>query len=175
MQSKFQLNEGLQMGDLEYLVDDRIHFDEYNSKMGQPEDIITMSFKVRDIMPAQDLVSFLENGYDWVLDADVSTGEIKDSDRLVFVEMQRTRRVFEQVDELLRDLDYLTGVKPDQWRFRWLGNKEYQPMNEQNFKKLIPQTPDMYIESINHLQIVEEETNAISDDLEVIRKLSGIA
>ena len=163
------------MGDLEYLVDDRIHFDEFNSKMGQPEDIVTMSFKVRDVMPAQDLVSFLENGYDWVLDADVSSGEIKDNDRLVFVEMQRTRQIYEQVAELLRDLDHLTGVKPDQWRFRWLNNRDYQKMNEENFKKLIPQTPDTYIESINHLQIVEEETNAISDDLEVIRKLSGIA
>jgi hypothetical protein len=170
-----QLNEGLQIGDLEYLVDDRIHFDEYNSKMGQPEDIVTMSFKVRDIMPATDLVSFLENGYDWVLDADVSSGEVSDNNRLVFVEMQRNRRVFEQVDELLRDLDHLTGVKPDQWRFRWLGNKEYQQMSEENFKKIIPQTPSQYTESLDHLQIVEEETNAISDDLEVIRKLSGIA
>ena len=163
------------MGDLEYLVDNRIHFDEYNSKMGQPEDIVTMSFKVRDVMPAQDLVSFLENGYDWVLDADVSTGEVSDNDRLVFVEMQRTRRVYEQVSELLSDLDHLTGVKPDQWQFRWLDNKEYQQMSEDNFKKLIPQTPDTYIESINHLQIVEAESKAISDDLEVIRKLSGIA
>ena len=66
------LSEGLQIGDLNYLVSEKIHIDEYNSKMGQASDVVTLSFKVRNIMPANDLVSYLENGYDWILDADVS-------------------------------------------------------------------------------------------------------
>ena len=73
MQRPSLISEGLQMGDLNYLVKDTIHIDEYNSKMGQAQDVVTLSFKIRDIMPANDLVSFLENGYDWILDADVST------------------------------------------------------------------------------------------------------
>ena len=79
------LNEGLRKKDLEYLVGNKIHFDEYDSKMGDPEDVITVSFKVKQRMPSEDLTSFIENGYDWVLDADVSSGEIDDGEFLVFV------------------------------------------------------------------------------------------
>jgi len=169
-----QLSEGLQQGDLKYLVDDRLHFDEYNSKMGQPADVVTMSFKVRDLMPAQDLVSFLENGYDWVLDADVSTGEVSDNNRLVFVEAERTSGLYKQIQEMLTDLDHLTGIKPDKWRFRWFKQDDYMPMTEDNFKQSIPSTPEKYIESVDHYGIVEKNKKQISDDLDRIKKLSGL-
>jgi len=174
MQQRQQFNEGLEMGDLKYLVDNTLHFDEYNSKMGQPSDVVTMSFKVRDIMPANDLVSYMENGYDWVLDADVSSGEIQDGHRLVFVEFERNKHMFTQIDEMLTDLDHLTGVKPDTWKFRWYNQRGYEPMNEDNFKKFIPQTPRSYTESMESMNTVMTEAEKIKEDLEVIKKLSGI-
>ena len=125
-----QISEGLQMGDLNYLVDETIHIDEYNSKMGQASDVVTLSFKIRDIMPANDLVSYLENGYDWVLDADVSTGEVSDNERLVFVEVQRKPGIFNYIKEMLGDLDHLTGIKPDSWKFRWYKSGDYVQMND---------------------------------------------
>lgn len=169
-----QLNEGLQIGDLKYLVDNSLHFDEYNSKMGQPADVVTMSFKVRDIMPANDLVSYMENGYDWVLDADVSSGEISADHRLVFVEFERNRNMFHQINEMLEDLDHLTGVKPDSWKFRWYNQRNYEKMNEENFKKFIPQTPRSYNESMESMATVMNEAEKIKEELETIKKLSGI-
>ena len=113
-----QLNEGLHKQDLIYLVGDKIHIDEWDSKMGDPDEVITASFKVKQRMPAQDLVSFIENGYDWVLDADVSSGEIHDGQFLVFVEMPRRSGVYENLCELLEDLAHLTDIKLSDWNFK---------------------------------------------------------
>ena len=70
-----QLNENLEEGDLKRLVHDELHIDEYKSKMGDDADVCVISFKVAGKEPAIDLVSFIEKGYDWVLDADGSSGE----------------------------------------------------------------------------------------------------
>jgi hypothetical protein len=169
-----QLDEGLAIGDLKHLVDDRIHIDEFNSKMGQPADVVTLSFKIRDVMPAQDLVSFLENGYDWVLDADVSTGEVSDNNRLVFVEAERTPKLYSLIKEMLGDLDHLTGIKPDSWRFKWFKHKDYLSLNEENFNSSVPTSPEKYVENVDHFQAVQKTTKSMVDDVERIKKLSGI-
>ena len=57
--------------------------------MGTDEDIIVLSFVVKDKSPAQDLMMFLESGYDFVLDADVSAGTMEDGEYLVFAEIER--------------------------------------------------------------------------------------
>lgn len=169
-----QLNEGLQADDLKYLVDNTIHIDEYNSKMGDPSDVVTLSFKVKDLMPATDLVSFLENGYDFVLDADVSTGEVADNERLVFVEVQRRPNVYKYINEMLDDLNHLTGVGRGDWKFRWYKSNDYQPMNEENFTKSVPQNPAQYEESIKSYNRVKSETEKLNTDIDAIKKLSGI-
>jgi hypothetical protein len=169
-----QISEGLQIGDLNYLVSDKIHIDEYNSKMGQPQDVVTMSFKVRDLMPASDLVSFLENGYDWVLDADVSTGEVTDNHRLVFVEMQRRPGLFKSISEMLDDLDHLTGIKPDAWKFKWYKTDSYLPLTEETFEESVPSTPDKYDQSIKAFETYKKESYKLNDDVDRIKKLSGI-
>jgi hypothetical protein len=174
MQRPSLISEGLQIGDLNYLVSDTIHIDEYNSKMGQAQDVVTLSFKIRDIMPANDLVSFLENGYDWILDADVSTGEVSDMNRLVFVEAQRRPNLYKYVNEMLTDLDHLTGISPDSWRFRWYKQDEYQPMNEENFTKIVPLSPETYEETVNKFIQIKNEAARLNSDIADIKRLSGI-
>jgi len=171
---KRQLSEGLQMGDLEYLVHNSLHFDEFNSKMGQAEDIVTMSFLVKDHMPAQDLVSFIESGYDWVLDADVSTGEIADGKRMVFVEMQRDPENYDQINELLADLDYLTGIKREQWNFRWFKQDEYVDFNEDNFRSIVPTSPTNYQENVERFIREQKQSKQLRSELDNLKKLSGL-
>ena len=74
------LKEGLEKGDLARLVHNELHIDEYKSKMGNDEDMVVVSFKVGGKDPAIDLVNFIEKGYDWVVDADTSAGEMEDGD-----------------------------------------------------------------------------------------------
>ena len=84
-----QLFESLGYKDLGGLVKPTIHVDEFSSKMGDDDDIIVVSFFVRDQQAAKDLMMWFEKGYDFVLDADRSPGEIKPGRYLVYVELRR--------------------------------------------------------------------------------------
>jgi hypothetical protein len=104
MYNKHQLFEGLEMGDLARLIHPELHIDEFKSKMGADEDIIVLSFKVDGKQPALDLMNFVERGYDWVLDSDVSSGELDDGEYLVFIEMERDTEAAKQIVGLLKDV-----------------------------------------------------------------------
>ena len=169
-----QLNEGLLKDDLIHLVGDKIHFDEYESKMGDNDDVITASFKIKQRMPANDLVSFIENGYDWVLDADVSSGEISENEYLVFVEMPRQSKIFEQMLELLDDLQHLTDVKLNEWKFRWYKDNHYHPLDETSIKEIVPDSPERYRQMVEQYSSTKQEQNSLNDDLIQIKKLSGL-
>ena len=79
--------------DLKYLMYDIFEVDGYSSKMGEDADIVTVSFSLKEKAPAEDLVKFLESGYGFILDADVSPGEQHDGSYKVFVEIQRDRHI----------------------------------------------------------------------------------
>ena len=71
------VSESLDYKEMEGLIKPTIHVDEFSSKMGDDDDIIVVSFFVRDPSAARDLMNWFEKGYDFVLDADKSPGEIK--------------------------------------------------------------------------------------------------
>ena len=171
---RHQLSEGLRAKDLVHLVGNKIHFDEYESKMGDPDDVVTASFKIKQRMPAEDLTNFIENGYDWVLDADVSSGEIDDNEYLVFVEMPRRGHIFEQMIELLDDLEHLTDIKTKDWQFKWYKQKEYHSLDESSLNEFVPDSPKKYREYVEQFQPFEDEKKGLTDELNQIKKLSGI-
>ena len=85
------LFESLNFKDFEGLLKPTIHVDEFSSKMGDDDDIIVVSFFVRNDQAAKDLMSWFEKGYDFVLDADKTSGEQTDGYYRVFVEIERKR------------------------------------------------------------------------------------
>lgn len=101
--------------DLEGQLKDRVTVDEYAAKMGPDSDIVTLTFTTSSKLAADDLVTWFERGYDFVLDASVSEGEIEPGKWLVFVEMQRRSKVPERICKLLGDLETLTGFKLKDW------------------------------------------------------------
>ena len=105
------INESLDYLDMEDQVGDVLSIDEYASKMGRDEDIVTLTFIVHSKLAANDLVTWFERGYDWVLDASVSDGELEPGMWLVFVEMDRRSKVPNRIITLLNDLETLTGMK----------------------------------------------------------------
>jgi len=109
------LNESLDYMDMEGQISDKITVDEYAAKMGKDKDVVTVTFKVNSELAANDLVTWFERGYDFVLDASVSEGEIEPGKYLVFVEMDRRSRVPERIIRLLSDLETLTGFKLKDW------------------------------------------------------------
>lgn len=109
------LTEGLDYEDMQGQVEPKVTVDEYAAKMGKDKDIVTVTFVVNSKMAGEDLVSWFERGYDFVLDASVSDGEIEPNKYLVFVEMNRRLAVPERIIELLEDLQTLTGLKLKDW------------------------------------------------------------
>ena len=138
------LSENLEKGDLKRLIASTIHVDEYKSKMGDDADVCVLSFKVSGKEPAADLVSFIEKGYDWVLDADVSSGEKEDGDYLVFVEFDRNPAVPKQIVELISDVINLNETPIEEWTFRYQKTTKDLEITEENLQASIPLTPKDY-------------------------------
>ena len=136
------LFEGLEYKDLDGIMKSTVHVDELSSKMGDDADIIVLSFFVRDKAAARDLMSWFEKGYEFVLDADVSPGEIKPGRYLVYLEIRRRSAAGRHVQSLLDDLSTLTEFEPKDWRFTY-NDQEYD-WSEDKFEQVVPLTPDAY-------------------------------
>lgn len=142
--SQQPLFESLEFKDLEGMMKPTIHVDEFSSKMGDDDDIIVVSFFVRDEQAAKDLMNWFEKGYDFVLDADRSPGEIKPNRYLVYVEIRRRSNAGAHVEQLLHDLNTLTEYQPDEWIMHYRG-KEI-PFSRDAFDSTVPLTPRAYRE-----------------------------
>lgn len=136
----------LNQGDLIDLVDRVFEVDSYKSKMGSDADIVVLSFTVLEAAPARDLVDFIEKGYPFVLDADVSSGEQDDGMYRVFVEIERNDKVAEQVMELMDGVKKLTAR--DTYRFRYYKAFKSLPLTIENLTKEIPVNPDLYKDTV---------------------------
>ena len=65
----------LKPNDLKNFVSEIFTIDSFKSKMGKDENVAVLAFEVKDREPAKDLTNFIEKGYEFVLDADLSSGE----------------------------------------------------------------------------------------------------
>jgi hypothetical protein len=136
------LNEGLEYKDMVGILKPTIHIDEFASKMGDDDDVIVVSFFVRSKQAATDLASWFEKGYDWVLDADVSPGEIKPGRFLVYIEMQRRSAAGRNLALAIEDLASLTEYEPKDWVMIYK-DKENQ-FSQEEFDRLVPLSPKQY-------------------------------
>ena len=134
----------LKKGDLIDLVRTKLHIDEYESKMGKDEDIIVVSFKIKYRDPAVDLVNYLEKGYDWILDADISAGTVSDGGWIVFIEAARRPSLGKHLIELLDDLAALTENDPADYEYRYKNDTAYRLLTLEDFEDTVPLTPREY-------------------------------
>ena len=70
------ITESLNYLDMEGQVFPIVSVDEYAAKMGADKDIVTVTFMVKSKLVADDLVTWFERGYDYILDASISEGEL---------------------------------------------------------------------------------------------------
>ena len=171
MQNSNILKENLEMGDLKRLVHSELHIDEYKSKMGEDSDVCVVSFKVSGKEPAADLVSFIEKGYDFVLDADVSSGEKEGGDYLVFVELDRNAELPEQIMSMMNDIMNLTEQNIEDWRVRYYKNTEDNELTEETLAELIPLTPEEYSAAYDNEEVEPED---ITKDLDAMKAVAGV-
>jgi hypothetical protein len=177
------LFEGLERGDLARLIHPELHVDEFKSKLGDDQDVIVLSFKVDAKEPAVDLVGFIEKGYEWVLDADVSSGEMDDGSYIVFVELDRNNEAPENIISLIEDLMGLTEQDAEDWRVRYYKAHKETTLSLEALHDLIPLSPEAYekaygdkeIDKLKAIAGVKVTTKAPKNDYtESLRNLAGI-
>lgn len=170
-----QLNEGLRPEDLKEMVLNIFEVDSFRSKMGEDQDVCVVSFKVKDRSPAKDLMEFIEKGYEFVLDADVSSGEDNRGEYSVFVEISRTPKLSEQIKELTYGVEKLTGI--DDFKFKYYKEGRVHEATEENFKNYIPSSTGEYQGFVNKIKtegVKSFFTKTIMDNLTLTDNLITI-
>jgi len=158
MTNKTILNEGLDYHDLEGQMIPTVTVDEYAAHMGEDSEIVTLAFTIKSEAAGNDLVDWFERGYDFVLDAQVSEGEVKPGQYLVFVEMNRRSSVPKRIIELLDDLETLTDIPVKDWTIV-VDDEEYSP-EEEVLAQVITISPHDYREEV---EVEEEEINEMRE------------
>jgi len=160
---------GLVHNDLAFLVDKIIEVDSYKSKMGNDADIVTLAFSVNGEQPAKDLENFLEKGYPFVLDADVTSGEQSDGMYKVFVELERNKDVPGQIMEIADGVGKLADT--DGLRFRYYKNFKSLPLDEESLANSIPADSEAYEVKINETKYENYKnffTNSYAESIDMI-------
>jgi hypothetical protein len=138
---------GLRHGDLKDLVYDVFEIDSYASKMGEDKNIVTLSFSVKDRAPADDLVKFLEGGYSFILDSDVTSGEQADGTYKVFVELERDNKSNDNIMEIVDGIKKLSEI--EKFRFRYYKNFRRHNISIESLNEFVPTDPDNYGIKVN--------------------------
>ena len=157
------LSESLNYLDMENQVVPLVSVDEYAAKMGEDKDIVTVTFIVKSKLVAEDLVTWFERGYDFILDASISDGELSPNKWLVFVEMERRSWVARRVISLIKDMETLTGLPVEDYTLNIDGD-EY-PLELEVMKQKIILNPAKY-------EIEKEEP--LNDELNEMRLKAGL-
>lgn len=133
---------GLVANDLSNTIDKVFEIDSYQSKMGDDKNIVTLSFSLTGKEAAKDLSNFLEKGYSFILDSDVTEGEQSDGMYKVFVEMERDRQVADNIFEILDGVKKLSGK--DSFKFRYYKGFRSHEATQDKLAEMIPTDPEKY-------------------------------
>lgn len=179
MSNKNFITEGLDFHDMENQIIPVCTVDEYVAKTGKDSDIVTLSFLVKSEAVGDDLVDWFERGYDFVLDASLSEGEVTLGKWIVFVEMNRRSTVPSRIIELLKDLKTLTNLKLQDWTIE-IRDEEYEA-DEKVLSKVIILNPNQYKsekeEELNEMRSMAGLDNVDiypdSDYKKTIRNMTG--
>jgi len=177
---KTYITEGLDYHDLVGQVVPKITVDEYAAKMGDDKDVVTLTFIVKSKQAALDLVDWFEKGYDFILDASLSDGEIEVGKWLIFVEMDRRFKVPERIVEILDDLKTLTDIPLKDWEVEVDG--ENYDANEKVLRQVIIVNPNEYTidkeneEDLNEMRLrAGLDTHQVYNDNEYTRYIKSLA
>ena len=87
-------------------------------------------------------MEFIEKGYHFVLDSDVSSGENEKGEYSVFVELSRSPRLADHIKEITYGVCKLTGI--DDFKFSYHKEQAVHEATEANLKAHIPPTAGAY-------------------------------
>ena len=152
-QQNKMLSEGLRANDLADTLYPHFEVDSFRSKMGEDQDICVVTFQSKDRYPAKDMMEFIEKGYNFVLDADVSAGENEEGEYSIFVEMERSKNTADNIMEMLYGLERLTGISD--WDFKYYKDMKKYNATTENLRKKIPSSSRIYEQTMQRFKTDE--------------------
>lgn len=181
MKKTRSLNEGLEFKDMQDMIKPTLHIDEFESVVGEDDQYVVLSFFMYNEQAAKDLVQWFESGYEFVIDADKSTGEIEPFRYLVFVELKRRTSVIDQIKNLLEDLETLTDFTLEDWEIQYEG-EDYK-FDPEVLSKVLILSPQTYREKkegdLNEMRLasglpIKNIYNATDDEMNSFRTLANL-
>lgn len=140
---------GLRAGDLNDLILDTFEVDNFQSKMGDDRDVCVVSFIAKQRAPARDMMEFIEKGYSFVLDSDVSAGEDRDGNYHVFVELERDSALPRNIKELTDGVSKLCGL--DEWKFKHYKNNKVFGL--ESLSEVVSKSPIEYDAMMENIRV----------------------
>lgn len=161
-----KLNEGLDKGDLEGMVEPTITIDDFESKV-DAEQLIVVTFYVDEEWPAKDLKRFIEKTPVEIIDVDRSPSPDINGKFLVFVELERNDQFPERLIDIVGSLNNLTNI--DNFKFKAYKHKGEFDLNENNIKNKVRLTPETEItESAIYEFMKESNLNNVNKRKDVV-------
>jgi hypothetical protein len=145
------VKEGLRKSDLKDLVYPQLQIDTFKSKMGEDSDVCVVTLQAKDRSPARDLMEFIEKSYDFVLDADISAGENSKGEYSIFVEIERTPAIAEQIIDMLYGVKNLTDLK--EFDFSYYKTDQTMSVTKENLDSIVPKNGIEYNAMINERRV----------------------
>jgi len=144
---------------------------------------VVLSFYVKNSLAASDLVDWFETGYQFVVDADKSPGEISPNKYLVFVEIKRRSFLLKQMKELVNDLETLTEFTEEEWTVTY--NAEEYSLDDPILHDVLILTPLEYRKThevaLNELRVAANlpvvniyEPKKNDPELNLIKRRAGL-
>jgi hypothetical protein len=137
------LTESLKHKDMVGHVTPELGIDQFSSQIGEDSDIIVLNFIVKSKAVGDDLVDWFERGYEWIVDADISPGEVLNKKYYVFVELNRRNSAPHRIIELLNDLTTLTDLQLEDWSIK-IGT-DHVEADEESIKAALTLSPADYL------------------------------
>ena len=150
---------GLNHGDLRMTISDHIDVDRYKAKMGTDEDVCVINFAVENKEAGQDLVDFLETGYEWILDAAISPGTNKHGKHMVFVEVERDQDLYDKVGYMLKEVSKVSET--ENWFMRYGKSTVSKEVSEETLSQ-IPNSKESYTSFLADSKVIDNIKRAIN-------------
>lgn len=150
------------------MIYSNVEIDTYRSKMGEDRDVCVLTFRVKDRAPAKDLMEFVEKGFHFVLDSDVSSGENDKGDYFVFVEIERSSRLAEQISDIIKSVEKLTSLA--EWKFKYHKSSKEYALSEETLSSVIPKSSSEYdglMKKMKTESVKKFFTKTLMDDLTI--------
>lgn len=154
---------GLHEGDLQDTILKKVSIDEYEPKTGDSADVLVLGFSCKEASQGNDLYNFLNNSIYEMRDVEVSPNPNPDNYYMVFVEMDRNDGVTENIRNIVKDVENLSG------KMAWVGKThltdDFHPLFDEGIAQFIIQEPENYMTK-SDWEDKQAETQAIEDSVE---------